>query len=153
MTIVDTDQSSPSFSSCLMRQGRLVQEFSSLAHQEARYERLIEMGRHLPLSQDPELCTPQHLVYGCQSEVYLRAREVDGKIFFSIHSEALISRGLAALLLAIYDGEYAETIVKCPPHCLAEMGILASLTPGRSGGLTSMHLRMQQEAIQYLINF
>ncbi len=152
MPDLDANILSISFTSCLERQAKLAQEFIALPNVEARYDRLIEMGRSLPLSQDPHLRTPKHLVHGCQSEVYLSARQENGNIYFSIHSEALISRGLAALLLAIYDGQRAETIVKCPPHCLSAMGIFASLTPGRSNGLASKHLRMKQEAIQSMIH-
>lgn len=138
-----------SHETCLEKQDRLAQEFASMPDAQARYDRLMEMGRALP-SCDPKVRVPQNLVAGCQSEVFLSARLDQGKVYFSIHSEALISSGLAALLLAIYDGESIETILSCPPNCLTKMGILASLTPGRTNGLASMHLRMKQEALKLI---
>lgn len=134
---------------CIEKQNRLACEFKALPDAKARYDRLMEMGRALPPT-DPSIRNPKNLVSGCQSEVYLAARLDNGKVYFSIHSEALISSGLAALLLEIYDGESAETVLTCPPRCLSEMGILTSLTPGRSNGLASMHLRMKQEALQLI---
>lgn len=141
--------SPPSFTACLARQAQLTLEFRALPDTAARYEHLIEMGRPLRTS-NTSLRHPQNLVSGCQSEVYLVAQLQNGKVYFSVYSEALISAGLAALLLAIYDGETIETILGCSPTCITEMGILASLTPGRSNGLASMHLRMKQEAIRLL---
>ncbi len=139
------------FISCIERQEKLSREFLSLPDAKARYERLMQMGRALPPT-DPLLRRPQNLVAGCQSEVFLAARMENDKVFFSVSSDALISAGLAALLLAIYDGESVETILGCPPSCIADMGILTSLTPGRSNGLASMHLRMKQEAVRLLKN-
>ncbi len=138
-----------SFASCLERQSQLTEEFRALPDTAARYERLMQMGRSLR-DADRSLRQTQHLVIGCQSEVYLTARLQNGKVFFSVYSEALISAGLAALLLAIYDGEPIETILGCSPTCIPDMGILANLTPGRSNGLASMHLRMKQEAMLLL---
>ncbi len=137
------------FTSCLERQAKLVKEFSLLKDANARFERLMQMGRTLPPA-DSDLRQPCHLVSGCQSEVYLSARLENYLVYFSVSSEALISAGLAALLLKIYDGESVETILKCPPICIAEMGILATLSPGRSNGFSSIHLRMKQEAINLL---
>lgn len=137
------------FASCLLRQENLQHEFLALPDAQARYDRLMMMGRALSQA-DKKLCLPQNLVSGCQSEVYLSARFEKGKVYFSIYSEALISSGLAALLLAIYDGESLETILKCPPDCIRNIGILTTLSPGRSNGLASMYLKMKQECIHIL---
>lgn len=139
------------FASCLARQARLKADFLALHDVSARYERLMAMGRSLPAA-DPELRNPLYLVSGCQSEVFLRAHSVNGKIYFSIYSEALISSGLAALLLAIYNEESIETILNCPPVCIDEMGILATLSPGRSNGLASIYKKMKQECVRLALN-
>ena len=138
------------FASCLARQAQLTREFLALPSTTARYERLMEMGRLLRGSGDSGLRQPNNLVSGCQSEVYLSAHLQDGKVYFSVYSEALISAGLAALLLEIYNGESVETVLCCSPKCIADMGILSNLTPGRSNGLASMHQRMKQEAARFL---
>jgi cysteine desulfuration protein SufE len=139
------------FESCLHKQAILVQLFSKLPSAEERYHYLIEMGRRSqPLAE--EFKTGENIVQGCQSILYLHTSFMDGKVFFQTSSEALISSGLASLLLAVYNGEEPIVILKCPPRFIDELGIHASLTPGRSNGLFSMHVRMKQEALKILVN-
>src|SRR5262249_17718512 len=94
---------------------------------------------------------PENIVPGCQSIVYLRSWSEGGRILFEVESEALISAGLAAILLQVYKGETAERILKCHPYFLEELGIRSSLTPSRANGLYSIHLRMKQEALKWLL--
>jgi cysteine desulfuration protein SufE len=136
--------------SCLERQASLEKQFAKLLDPKSKYDFIIELGRNLKKASKSEIAKSEYLVQGCQSEVYLKSRIENGKIFFEIYSEALISSGLAALLLEIYQGESPEVLLTCPPTCLERMGIQASLTPGRSNGLASMHLKMKQEALQHL---
>ena len=114
---------------------------------EQRYQTLMEMGRALPPFPE-ELKTPDRIVKGCQSILYLNGTLKDGKIYFEAHADALISAGLAALLIAAYSGETPETILKCPPTFISELGIATSLSPGRSNGLAHIHLRMKQDALK-----
>lgn len=139
------------FTSCLARQKAVLEQFSHLQDPQERYAHLIEMGRELAKNNLRELALPEFLVRGCQSEVFLTARSNEGKIFFDVYTEALISAGLVALLLEIYQGETAEVILKCPPQCLHDLGLQASLTPARSNGLASIYLKMQQEALRLLV--
>jgi len=83
--------------------------------------------------------------------MYLSAKLENGQIIFEADSDALISRGLAVILLLVYSGETAEAILKCPPTFLDELGIAGSLTPGRANGLFSLHLKMKQEALRLLL--
>lgn len=136
--------------SCLERQTTLENRFSKILDPRGRYELIIDLGRQLKKASRSEIAFPENLVHGCQSEVYLKSRLENGKVFFEIYSEALISSGLAALLLMIYQGETPETILTCPPTCLEQMGIHASLSPGRSNGLANIHLRMKQESLRHL---
>ncbi len=82
--------------------------------------------------------------------MYLRTFNLKGRVYFEGQSDALISSGLAAILIQVYSGQTAEAILKCPPDYLEELGISASLTPSRANGLYSIHLRMKQEALKYL---
>lgn len=128
-----------------------VKEFlTKLPTSEARYKALIEMGRTLP-PISPHLKIPQHLVSGCQSNLYLISRIDDGFVYFEAASDALISAGLAALLIAVYSGESPETILKEPPRFVDELGLHASLSPSRSNGLSNIHLRIKQEALKFLM--
>lgn len=114
---------------------------------EQKYAKLIELGRTLP-PFNPQYKTPEAIVSGCQSVVYLHASIQEGHVFFQAESEALISSGLAYLLIYVYSGETPETILKNPPLFIDEIGISSSLTPGRSNGLASIYLRMKQEALK-----
>ncbi len=123
--------------------------FSPLKTPEDKYNFLIDLGRKLP-DYPAALKTPEHLVPGCQSQLYLATTVRDGKLWFQAHSDALISKGLAALLIWAYDGMSPENILKNPPVFLQELGILGSLSPSRSNGLAQIYRRMQQEAVKNL---
>ena len=142
--------SSPSFDTCLAKQTALKQLFESLTSPEQKYHKIIELGQALP-AYPHEYKTPEKIVNGCQSLMYLHTyRSDDGNVSFFADSEALISRGLAALLIAIYQGESPETILMCPPSCLESLGIQASLSPSRSNGLASLYLKMKRDALMLL---
>lgn len=117
---------------------------------DARYQELMRLGKSLPAFPN-ELKTPSRIVQGCQSILYLDTKFENGKCFFKADADALISKGLAALLIAVYSGESPETILKCPPDFIGELGIGASLSPMRSNGLAQIYLRMKQEAIKTFI--
>jgi len=132
------------------KETKLIHIFSLCQTEEAKYMQIMEMGKELE-SFPEEQKTDAAKIEGCQSTMYIQFQNEDGKLFFSIDSEALISKGLGALLLFVYNGETAETILKQPPEFLQKLGIHASLTPGRSNGLSSIHLRMKQEALNSLL--
>lgn len=125
-------------------------KFTSVESPEGKYQILIELGRSLPPFKEAGKIE-KNLVRGCQSKLYLHAYMTQGKIFFEATADALISAGLAALLVGIYSGEMPEVILKHSPDFLHELGIYASLSPNRSNGLSALHLRMQQEALQFLV--
>lgn len=138
------------YHSCYDKQRKVKSFFDNCLTQEAKYQKMIELGRQLP-NIASEHKTHENLVKGCQSTMYLRSFIRDGLVFFEAGSDALISAGLVAMLLHTYNGETPETILKCPPTFLDELGIHASLTPSRSNGLYSIHLRMKQEALRHLL--
>lgn len=139
------------FDSCLKKQEAVRLLFADCPNDEAKYERIIALGRKLP-KLNPAFKIPPNLVKGCQSQMYLHTAEGNGHVIFEAESDALISAGLAALLIMVYSDETAETILKCPPAFLEDIGISSSLTPSRANGLYSMHLRMKQEALKLLVN-
>ncbi len=144
------DKNNQIFYSCLKKQQLLKQQFVGCVSQESKYEKIIELGRNLP-KMDASEKIPENIVKGCQSIVYLSSHLQDGKLKFYASSEALISSGLAMLLIEVYNGEAPETVLQCPPLFLEELGIHASLTPGRANGLSNIYLRMKQEALKYLV--
>jgi cysteine desulfuration protein SufE len=138
------------FGSCLTKQRHVIELFSLCSNSQMKYEKIIDLGRRLP-PYPVDLKTVDRLVKGCQSQMYLSAVLNNGKIHFSAYSEALISLGLAALLLAVYNDEPPEAVLNCPPSFLEELGIHDSLSPGRSNGLASLFLRMKKEALNFLV--
>jgi len=117
---------------------------------EAMYETLIALGKELPPYPE-ERKLPEHLVSGCQSTVYLYATLKEGSLFFTATSDALLSAGLAALLLSLYNGESPKTVLTCTPQVLEELQIARSLSPTRSNGLANIHVHMKQEAVKFLL--
>lgn len=138
------------YESCLEKQKFVKSLFDNCVDDEAKYERIIELGKELP-KLDPVYKTEENLVKGCQSRMYLHTRFENNLLFFDAESDALISSGLAALLIRAYSGESPETVLKCPPKFLDELGISSTLTPSRANGLYSLHLKMQHAAFQFLI--
>jgi len=126
---------------------QLKKRFALCKTPEETYSTIITLGRELP-SLPPEEKVEENQVYGCQSTVYLSTKRNEDRLFFSANADALISAGLAHLLVTIYSGEEAETILTSPPTYLEELGIPGALSPSRANGLYSMHLRMKQEALQ-----
>ena len=126
--------------------------FRNCLSAEDRHKVLIELGRSLPPMPEP-FTTDENLVRGCQSIVYLHSEAREGKIYFTAFSDALISAGLAALLIKAYSGLKPEAVIKTKPTFLEELDLLTSLTPGRSNGLASMYTRMQKEALKILLPF
>lgn len=137
------------YSSCIAKQEKLKKLFADCQTLDDRYQMIIDLGKAMP-PLAPIYKVAENLVKGCQSQMYLRSYISDDGIIFEGQSDALISQGLGALLIQVYSGESPETILKCPPTYIEELQIAASLSPSRSNGLYSIHLRMKQEALKLL---
>lgn len=122
--------------------------FEQCISPDSRYQKIIELGKSLPNFQS-HFKIPENLVKGCQSQTYLHSYLEEGVVIFEATSDALISKGLAALLIQVYSGEPPLVILQNPPTYLEELGITNSLTPNRANGLFSMHLHMKQTALSY----
>lgn len=120
------------------RQQQVIQDFQAISNWEERYKKIIAMGKALPdLSEDKR--TEEAKVKGCQSQVWLHAKLNDqGAIIFEGDSDALIVKGLVAMLLKIYSGSTPEEILTTPPEFLKALGFEGNLSPSRANGLFSM---------------
>lgn len=136
------------FESCLQKQAAIKAIFSECPTPETRYQKIIELGRKLP-PFNPAARIPANLVPGCQSIMYLEATPKDDLLILNADSEALISKGLAALLILIYSEETPFTIANCPPTVIQEIGLHNALSPARSNGLASLYHKLRQEALQH----
>lgn len=139
------------FESCLQKQKKITDLFAAFKTPDDLYNKIIELGKTQKVLDD-QYKTSENLVKGCQSKLYLNAFLKDGLIYFETDSDALISKGLGVLLTSVYSGETFEAILKCPPDFLNTIGITSSLSPSRSNGLFSLHLKMKQEALRLHLN-
>lgn len=130
------------------RQNQIVREFEPLASWEDRYKKLIDLGKALPhLPDDKKL--EDFKVKGCQSQVWIHARMEGGKIIFEADSDAILVRGLVALLLRIYSDATPAEILTTPPDFVKQIGLETKLSPSRANGLLSMIKQMKFYAMAF----
>ena len=120
------------------RQNQLINEYGKIPQWEDRYKLLIDHGKKLT-PMPPELHDEQFKVRGCQSQVWLHAAlNADGTIHLQADSDALIVKGLAALLVEVYSDASADEILTAPAQFLKELGFEGHLSPSRANGLYAM---------------
>lgn len=133
---------------------QLKNEFDALKTWEAKYEKLIELGKKWPgLPEDLKI--EDLKVKGCQSQVWIKAEmTAEKKIIFRGDSDALLVKGLVALVLSVYSNENPQTILSTEPLFLKEIGFDSGLSPSRSNGLYSMikQVKYYATAFQYLLS-
>jgi cysteine desulfuration protein SufE len=127
---------------------RIVDEFAVLGDWVARYEYLVELGNALPPLEDA-LKTEANRVQGCQSRVWFVAEERDGLIRFAADSDAVLVKGLIALLLRLYSGRTAEDILATSPAFFERIELGSHLTGSRANGLAAMVKRIQSTALGF----
>ena len=114
-----------------------------------RYQFIIELGRKLPAFPGAWM-DDAHRVPGCQSQVWMEAREEQGLLYLAGASDAAIVSGLVALLLKVYSGRTAAEILRTSPGFLADTGLIAALSANRGNGVASMAEAIQARARQSL---
>ena len=113
---------------------------------ESKYEHLIELGKGLPkLAAD--LKTPDKLIKGCQSQVWLHTEKVDGKIVYRADSDAIITKGLVALMIRVLSDHSPEEIINANLNFIDNIGLKEHLSPTRNNGLLSMIKQMKLDAL------
>lgn len=121
----------------------IVEALSFFDTWEDRYKYIIDLGKELP-ALDPAYRTEDHLVRGCQSQVWLIHKEEGGKLFFEVDSDAFIVRGLLGVVLAAYNGKSREQIRDFDINAyFDELNLLKHLSPTRGNGLQAMVRRIQ----------
>lgn len=120
--------------------------FSDCASKKEIYQKIIHLGEKLtPFSDEHKI--PANKVSGCQSEVYMHAEWINGKVIFSATSDALISAGLVYLLISVYSKESPQIILLEKPNYLQELKIPHALSMNRSNGLYQMYNHMQKQTL------
>ena len=113
---------------------------------EAKYEYLIDVGKNLPLIKT-EYKTPERLIKGCQSQVWLHTTLQDGKVIYTADSDAIITKGLVALIIRVLSHHSPDEIVGAKLEFIETIGLKSHLSPTRANGLVSMIKQMKLDAL------
>ena len=129
-------------------QDEIIEEFSGLDDWMDKYQLLIDLGNEQePLDEKYKI--ENNLIDGCQSRVWLQADFVDGKINFSAESDALIVKGIVALLIRVLSGHTPQEILDADLYFIEEIGLKEHLSPTRSNGLLAMVKQMRVYALAF----
>ncbi len=129
-------------------QDQIIEEFALFGDWMERYEYLIDLGRSLgPFDEKHK--TPEYLIEGCQSKVWLYPTFENGIITFSAESDALITRGIVALLVRVFSERTPAEIVDASIYFIEKIGLRENLSPTRSNGLLAMMKQMRLYALAY----
>ena len=126
----------------------IIEEFSHFDDWMDKYNYLIEMGKEIPLI-DPKFKIENNLISGCQSRVWLRAIFENGKITFTADSDAVITRGIASLLIRVMTNQTPDDIINSDFFFVKKLGLKEHLSPTRSNGLLSMIKQMKLYALAF----
>lgn len=124
----------------------IIEEFSEVDDWMDRYAMIIDLGNELP-AIDEKYKTPEHLIEGCQSRVWLTAEERDGKVYYTTDSDAIIVKGIIALLIKVLNGHTPAEILAADLHFINDIGLAENLSPTRSNGLLAMVKQMRLYAM------
>lgn len=128
-------------------QDEIIEEFEGLTDWMDRYAYIIDLGNTLPTYPDSEK-TPQHLIEGCQSRVWIEAKEGnEGKIDFMADSDALIVKGIVALLMRVLNHRTPDEILDADLYFIDRIGLKEHLSPTRSNGLVAMVKQIRDYAL------
>ena len=129
-------------------QDTIIEEFALFDQWLDKYDYLIELSKELP-AIDEKHRTEQYLIKGCQSRVWVDAELKDGKIYFSADSDAIITKGIIALLIRVMDGRTPQEIIDTDLYFIDAIGLRENLSPTRANGLLSMIKQMKLYALAY----
>ncbi len=130
-------------------QDQIVEEFSMFDDWMDKYNYLIELSKELPVL-DSVYKTDKFLIDGCQSRVWINCDIKDGKLFFTADSDAIIAKGLIALLTRVLSGQQPEDVYKSDLYFIDKIGMKENLSPTRANGLLSMVRQMKMFALAYV---
>ena len=126
----------------------IVNEFSIFEDWIERYEYMIELGKSLPIIEN-KFKTKENIIKGCQSKVWLHAQLKDEKIVFSADSDAIITKGIIAILIRVFSNQSPKEILKADNKFIDAIGLKEHLSPTRANGLLSMIKQIKMYAIAF----
>ncbi len=128
----------------------IIEEFELFDDWMQKYEYIIELGKSLPLI-DSKYKTEDKLIKGCQSQVWLHSELKDGKVIFTADSDAIITKGMVALMVRVLSNHTPDEIMNAKLDFVNTIGLTKHLSPTRSNGLVSMIKQMKMDALGFKV--
>lgn len=129
-------------------QNEIVDEFSMFDDWMERYEYIIELGKGLPIIEE-QFKTEDNIIKGCQSKVWVHAEEKDGKVVFSADSDAILTKGIIAILIRAFSNQTPAAILEANTDFVDEIGLKEHLSATRANGLVSMIKKIKMYALAF----
>jgi len=129
-------------------QGEIIEDFGMFDDWMQKYEYLIDLGKDLA-QIDEKHKTEDNLIKGCQSRVWLHAEHTDGKIIYTADSDAIMIKGIIAILISVLSGQTPASITDAKLDFINEIGLKEQLSPTRANGLVSMIKQMKIYALAF----
>lgn len=129
-------------------ENEVIEEFEMFEDWMQRYEHLIDLGKSMPMIEE-KYKTEDKLIKGCQSQVWMHSELKDGKIVYTADSDAIITKGMVALMIRVLSNHTPQEIIDSKLDFIEKIGLTKHLSPTRSNGLLSMIKQMKLDAIAY----
>lgn len=129
-------------------QNEIVDEFSMFDDWMERYEYIIELGKGLPIIEE-QYKTEDNIIKGCQSKVWVHAEEKDGKVVFTADSDAILTKGIIAILIRSFSNQTPAAILEANTDFVDEIGLKEHLSATRANGLVSMIKKIKMYALAF----
>jgi len=129
-------------------QEEIIEEFSMFEDWMERYEYMIDLGKSLPLINE-QFKLDENLIVGCQSKVWLHSDIVDDKLQFTADSDAILTKGIVAILLRVFNNQKPTAILDADLYFIDEIGLKEHLSPTRANGLVSMIKQIKLYALAF----
>ncbi|WP_179348553.1 SufE family protein [Winogradskyella pacifica] len=129
-------------------QNEIIDEFAMFEDWEERYQYMIDLGKDLPII-DEKYKTEDNIIKGCQSKVWVHAIMEDDKVNFTADSDAIITKGIIAILIRVFSNQHPKAILEANTDFIDKIGLKEHLSPTRANGLVSMIKQLKMYAIAY----
>lgn len=129
-------------------QDEIVDEFSMFDDWDERFQYVIDLGKGLPLIEE-KYKVDENTIKGCQSKVWLHGEKIDDKIVFTADSDAIITKGIIAILIRAFSNQKATDILEADTKFIDEIGLKDQLSPTRANGLVSMIKQIKMYALAF----
>ena len=130
------------------RQREVIEEFSLFEDWTQRYEHMIDLGKSLPLIS-PDFKIEDNIIKGCQSKVWVHAELEGDQLVFTADSDALITKGIIAILIRVFSGQQPQAILDADTDFINQIGLKEHLSPTRANGLVSMIKQIKMYAVAF----